>query len=49
MAEREKPGPAPYETPPEVPDPLPDDPEALRAIIAELRADNAVLRGCRAS
>lgn len=45
MAERKRSRPAPYETPPQVPDPLPDDPEALRAIIAELRLDNAVLRG----
>lgn len=34
----------PYARPPEVPDELPDDPAALKAIIGELRLDNAVLR-----
>ena len=34
----------PYARPPEVPDELPDDPAALKAIIGEFRLDNAVLR-----
>lgn len=34
----------PWARPPEVPDELPDDPAALKAIIGELRLDNAVLR-----
>lgn len=37
-------GAEPYVRPPEVPDELPDDPAALKAIIGELRLDNALLR-----
>ena len=36
--------PDPYLDPPDIPDELPDDPAALKAIVAELRLDNAVLR-----
>ena len=38
------PGKAPYETPPQIPAELPDDPDELRAIIGRLEFDNAVLR-----
>ena len=38
------PGKAPYETPPQVPAELPDDPDELKAIIGRLEFDNAVLR-----
>lgn len=38
------PGKAPYETPPQIPAELPDDPDELRAIIGRLEFDNAVPR-----
>lgn len=44
MAKKKDTRKAPYETPPEIPAELPDDPGELKAIIGRLEFDNAVLR-----